>query len=192
MKIAVYCSAKDIIPEEYLQLGDQLGAWLAREHHTLIYGGATGGLMSRTSNAFANENAILRQQPKHTRLGKVIGVVPKRIIEAGRLAQNCDKTYIVRTMNERKQKMKTLSDCFICLPGSYGTLDEMYDVIASGTVGEHSKPIFILNYKGFYNGLISEAQHMRGLRFLPEVEQYRPIFVNDLNELYELISNTTK
>ena len=49
MKIAVYCSAKDSIPEEYLALGDALGAWLAKQGHTLVYGGATGGLMTRTS-----------------------------------------------------------------------------------------------------------------------------------------------
>ena len=51
MKIAVYCSAKDAIPEEYLALGDAVGAWIGAHGHTLIYGGATGGLMSRTSDA---------------------------------------------------------------------------------------------------------------------------------------------
>ena len=51
MKIAVYCSAKDAIPEEYLALGDALGTWIGENGHTLVYGGATGGLMSRTSNA---------------------------------------------------------------------------------------------------------------------------------------------
>ena len=51
MRIAVYCSAKDTIPEEYLRLGDELGKWIAQSGHTLVYGGATGGLMTRTSNA---------------------------------------------------------------------------------------------------------------------------------------------
>ena len=54
MKVAVYCSAKDVIPEEYLALGDELGKWLAEQGHTLVYGGATGGLMSRVSNAAYN------------------------------------------------------------------------------------------------------------------------------------------
>lgn len=172
MNVAVYCSAKDCIPEEYLALGDALGKWLAKNKHVLVYGGATGGLMSRVSDA-ARESG-----------GQVIGVVPKRIIEAKRLAGNCNKIYKVATMSRRKQKMRELADCFVCLPGSYGTLDEMFDVIASGTVGEHNKPIFILNYKGFYEGLKVEAEHMRILSFLPQQEQYAPQFVDTLEELY--------
>ena len=175
MNVAVYCSAKDVIPEEYLALGDDLGKWLAENGHTLVYGGATGGLMSRVSNAARNAG------------GQVIGVVPKRIIEAGRLAHNCTKIHKVANMSRRKQKMKELADCFVCLPGSYGTLDEMYDVIASGTVNEHNKPVIILNYKGFYEGLKAEATHMKELHFLPEQEHYAPIFVNTLEEVKESI-----
>ena len=171
MKVAVYCSAKDVIPEDYLALGDDLGKWLAEQGHTLVYGGATGGLMSRVSNAAYNAG------------GQVIGVIPQRIIEVGRLAHNCTKIYKVANMSRRKQKMKELADCFICLPGSYGTLDEMYDVIASGTVGEHHKPILILNYKGFYDGLRAEADHMRSLHFLPQQEHYEPKFVDTLDQI---------
>jgi predicted Rossmann-fold nucleotide-binding protein len=75
----------------------------------------------------------------------------------------------------------------VCLPGSYGTLDEMMDVIASGTVNEHRKPIFILNYEGFYEGLKQQAEHMRELAFLPQVEQYAPRFVDTIAELVECI-----
>ena len=176
MRIAVYCSAKDIIPEEYLRLGDALGTWLARQGHTLVYGGATGGLMTHTSNAVRAAG------------GEVIGVVPQRIISSGRLAHNCTTLYIVSSMAERKQRMRDLADCFVCLPGSYGTLDEMFDVIASGTVGEHHKPIYILNYDGFYEGIRMQAETMRGLQFLPRQEAYTPIFAQSLDELYEMLS----
>ena len=179
MKIAVFCSAKDVIPEEYLSLGDALGAWIAANGHTLVYGGATGGLMSRVSNAVRSHG------------GEVIGVVPKRIIQAGRLAKNCTEIHKVASMSRRKQKMREIADCFVCLPGSYGTLDEMYDVIASGTVGEHRKPIIILNYKGFYEGLKAEADHMRELRFLPEHEAYKPIYAATLEEVIDNLRNIT-
>ena len=171
MKVAVYCSAKNVIPEEYLQLGDTLGTWLAQHGHTLVYGGATGGLMTRISNAV------------HSAGGYVIGVVPERVIQVGRLADNCNELYKVPTMSKRKQKMKDLADCFVCLPGSYGTLDEMFDVIASGTVGEHNKPVFILNYKGFYNGIKAEVEHMRTLNFLPKQDTYSPVFVETIEAL---------
>lgn len=176
MNIAVYCSAKDIIPEDYLQLGDLLGKWIAQHGHNLVYGGATGGLMSRTSSAAKRAG------------GHVIGVIPERIIKAGRMDNLCDEQYVVCHMNERKQKMKELADAFICLPGSYGTLDEMFDVIASGTIGEHKKPVFILNYQGFYDGLQQELSQMRELQFLPKVEHYKPTFVNTLDELYTLLN----
>lgn len=172
MNIAVYCSAKDKISEDYKLLGDQLGAWIAREGHTLIYGGATGGLMTRVSNATKMNG------------GKVIGVVPKRIIAAHRQADNCDELYTVETMNDRKQQMRELADCFVCLPGSYGTLDEMMDVVASGTVGEHRKPLYVLNYQGFYNGLRLQTDHMRALAFIPEQESYKPIYVDTLDQLF--------
>ena len=173
MKIAVYCSAKDRIPEEYLSLGDTLGKWIAEAGHTLVYGGAPGGLMTRVSNA-ANAAGGIEE-----------GVIPLRIIQAKRMADNCDVLYTVETMCERKQKMKELADCFDCLPGSYGTLDEMMDVVASGTVDEHRKPIFILNYKGFYEGLKLQAAHMRQLAFLPKEEQYAPQFVDTIEQLID-------
>ena len=87
-----------------------------------------------------------------------------------------------------KQKMKELSDCFVCLPGSYGTLDEMMDVVASGTVDEHRKPIYILNYQGFYERLKLQTEHMRKLAFLPHEEQYTPHFINTIDELIQEIN----
>ncbi len=177
MKIAVYCSAKDSIPEEYLDLGDALGTWLAKQGHTLVYGGATGGLMTRTSEASKAAG------------GYVIGVIPPRIVASGRKAENCDELYWVRAMSERKQTIRDMADVIVCLPGSYGTLDEMMDATSSGIVGEHHKLLLVLNYKGFYEPLKQQIEYMRRLRFIPEQEAYRPVFVDTLDELYEKIIN---
>lgn len=176
MKIAVYCSAKDAIPEEYLALGDALGTWIGENDHTLIYGGATGGLMTRTSNAAKAAGAY------------VVGVIPPRIKAAGRKADNCDELYMVQNMSERKQIMRDLSDLIVCLPGSYGTLDEMMDATSSAIVGEHRKPLFVLNYKGFYEPLKQQIELMRSLRFIPEQEAFKPIFVDSLDDLKEAIA----
>ncbi len=173
MRIAVYCSAKDRIPNDYLALGDILGTWIAQAGHVLVYGGATGGLMTHVSNATKELG------------GTVVGVIPQRIVQAKRMADNCDVLYIVENMCERKQRMKELADCFVCLPGSYGTLDEMMDVIASGTVDEHRKPILVLNYQGFYEGLKQQIEHMRSLAFLPQQEQYAPRLMNTIEELIQ-------
>lgn len=173
MIIAVYCSAKDTIPERYRCIGAQLGEWIASKGHTLLYGGATGGLMSITSQAVKEKG------------GKIIGVIPSRIIKSGRKASHCDELFEVSDMCERKRKMRDKADCFVCLPGSYGTLDEMFDVIASGTIGEHKKKIYILNYDGFYDGLLQEICHMKSLNFLPKVEHYQPIIIDTIEQLIE-------
>ena len=177
MRIAVYCSAKDTIPEEYLQLGNALGTWIGENGYSLVYGGATGGLMTRVSDAAKASGAY------------VIGVVPPRIIASGRKATNCDELYRVLNMAERKQAMRDLADVIVCLPGSYGTLDEMMDVTSSAIVGEHHKPLFVLNYKGFYNPLIAQIMHMKELQFIPDEEHFRPVFIDTLDELYDNIIN---
>ena len=177
MRIAVYCSAKDVIPEEYLQLGDALGKWIGENGHTLVYGGATGGLMSRTSDAAKAAGA------------HVVGVIPPRIKAAGRLATNCDYLIEVNNMSERKQRMRDEADIIVCLPGSYGTLDEMMDATSSAIVGEHHKPTFVLNFKGFYEPLKQQIELMRSLHFIPQDEHYKPVFINSLEELYEKIIN---
>ncbi len=177
MNIAVYCSAKDAIPAEYLALGKALGTWIGNQGDTLVYGGATGGLMTQTSEAAKAAGA------------RVIGVIPPRIIAAGRLAPHCDKLIQVANMSERKQQMRDLADVIICLPGSYGTLDEMLDATSSAIVGEHAKPLFVVNYKGFYEPLKQQLNQMRALNFIPQEECYKPIFVDNLDDLYTCIIN---
>ena len=149
MRIAVYCSAKDAIPEEYLALGDALGRWIGEKGHTLVYGGATGGLMTRVSDAAKAAGA------------HVVGVIPLRIKAAGRLATNCDFLIEVNNMSERKQRMRDEADVIVCLPGSYGTLDEMMDATSSAIVGEHHKPVYVLNHKGFYEPLKAQIALMK-------------------------------
>ena len=177
MRVAVYCSAKDAIPEEYLSLGDAFGTWLGENGYTLVYGGATGGLMSRTSDAAKKAGA------------HVIGVIPPRIVAAGRQAENCDYLIEVNNMSERKQRMRDEADVIVCLPGSYGTLDEMMDATSSAIVGEHRKPIYVLNYKGFYDPLKQQIEVMRRLQFIPDQQSYQPVFVNSLEELYGKLKN---
>lgn len=183
MHVAVYCSANNCIPEEYLRLGDEVGEWLARNGHSLVYGGATGGLMTRVSDAFRRAMDSRCGLPEERR-GRIIGVVPDRIIQSGRKTDNCDVLFVVDTMSERKQRMRDLADCFVCLPGSYGTLDEMMDVTSSAIVGEHKKPLYVLDYKGFYGPLRQQIERMRGLRFIPDQENYRPVFVETLEEVF--------
>lgn len=177
MNIAVYCSAKDTIADCYKQLGTELALWISLNGHTLVYGGATGGLMTVVSKTCIDNG------------GEVIGVVPERIIRSGRRSQWCTQLIEVSNMSERKQRMRETADCFVCLPGSYGTLDEMFDVIAAGTVGEHHKPIFIVNYHNFYAPLKQQIELMKQELFIPKDEIYKPCFVDTVEQLTGNLEN---
>ncbi|MBQ9704584.1 MAG: TIGR00730 family Rossman fold protein [Paludibacteraceae bacterium] len=177
MNVCVYCSAKDAIGEDYKALGRKMGRWIAEKGHTLVFGGATGGLMTEVSRTAYEAGA------------PVVGVVPGRILATGRRSPWCTETIEVEHMNARKQKMKELADCFVCLPGSYGTLDEMFDVVAAGTVGEHRKPLYVLNHNGFYAPLMEEIALMKQERFIPAEEHYTPHFADSEEELYSLLTS---
>ncbi len=176
MNIAVYCSSSNHITENYLKTGYNLGKWLAENKYTLVFGGATGGLMSTVSEG-ANSAS-----------GEIIGIIPTAVINMNRQSPLCTQLITVDTMSERKAQMKESADIFIVLPGSYGTLDEMFDVTASAIVGEHKKPLIVLNENGFYNELMLLTEKMKAEKFIP-IENYKPIYVNSLDECFALITS---
>ena len=172
MNIAVYCSSSNHIAENYLATALSLGKWIAQNGHVLVFGGAKGGSMSAVSEGAASSN------------GKIVGVIPPAIIQMNRQSPLCTELVTVQDMSERKASMKNIADAFVVLPGSYGTLDELFDVTASAIVGEHRKPVIILNQNGFYNHLIALIAQMKEEKFIP-VENFRPVFVNTPEECFQ-------
>ncbi len=168
MNICVYCSASNKIPEHYKLQAAELGKWIATNGHTLVFGGATGGLMTAVSEAAASHS------------GEIIGIIPEQIIAAGRESKVVTQQILTSSMNERKAQLKAMSDVFVALPGSYGTLDEVFDVVASGTVGEHSKPLILVNEQGFYNDLVAQIERMKQEFFIPQNEHYKLQIVDDI------------
>jgi len=180
MNIAVYCSSSNHIAEIYIQAAYQLGEWIAESGNVLVFGGATGGLMSAVSEGAYSKN------------GKIIGIIPQAVIRMKRQSQLCTELIAVETMSERKTLMKATADIFVVLPGSYGTLDEMFDVLASGVVGEHKKPLIIVNQNGFFNDFNNMTQRMLSEGFLPVTHQnYKPIIVDKIENVF-IISNSFK
>lgn len=177
MKICVYCSSGKHIAVKYRLAAAQLGKFLADNGHTLIYGGATGGLMDEVAKA-AFENR-----------GEIIGVIPEVIKQSGRLSPFPTKLIETADMNERKKTMKEEADAFIVLPGGYGTVDEMFDVVSSGVVGEHRKPLFCVNLDGFYDSLLKQIEKMKDESCIPANETYAPVFVRTLEDCFEKINN---
>jgi len=180
MNICVFCSSSNNIAGHYKQAAFQLGELIAESGNTLVYGGATGGLMDAVAEGAQTKN------------GKIIGVIAQAIIKMKRKSDLPTELILVETMSERKALMKTMSDSFVVLPGSYGTLDEMLDIIASGIVGEHKKPLILVNQDGFYNQFIQQTDYMRSEMFIPTDEKYKPFIVNDVHQCMELIKLSNK
>ena len=143
MKICIFCSANSDIDRDYFHLTWELGTRLAQNGHTIVFGGTDMGLMECIANA------------AKTAGGQVIGVVPSKVEENGHISQHMDVHIPCDNLNDRKALMMAQSDLFIALPGGIGTLDEIFSVAASATIGYHQKPVILYNMKGFWNTLIA-------------------------------------
>jgi uncharacterized protein (TIGR00730 family) len=146
MNICVYCSSSDQVCDEFKQQATELGKWMAGKGHALVYGGATGGLMSAVAQGVADAG------------GDIIGIIPDCIIEKGRKSDLPTELFVVGDMAERKTMLKEYADVFVVLPGGFGTLDEMFDTISACMVGEHDKPTILFNPNDFWKGLLLQFE----------------------------------
>lgn len=179
MNICVYCSSSDQVRDEFKQQATEFGKWMANNGHTLVYGGATGGLMSAVAQGVADDN------------GDIVGIIPECIIEKGRKSDLPTELFIVGDMAERKSMMKEYSDVFVVFPGGFGTLDEMFDTISSCMVGEHDKTTILFNPDNFWMGLLLQLDKIlkEGLGY--KVSRNGNLKVVDtLEELKEMIIKT--
>ena len=122
---------------------EELGRWAAAHGHTIVYGGVNQGLMECVARATKEAG------------GHTVGVVPTIVEQTGRISDYSDEVIPCDNLNDRKQLMQEQSDVFIALPGGIGTLDEIFTIAASATIGYHTKPVILYNMKGFWNSLIA-------------------------------------
>ena len=143
MKICVFCSANQQIDPAFLTMTVELGRWAAENSHTIVYGGVNQGLMECVAKATKEAG------------GHTIGVVPMIVEKSGRLSDYVDVDIPCDNLSDRKQLMMDQSDVFIALPGGIGTIDEIFTVASSSTIGYHQKKVILYNMKGFWDGLIA-------------------------------------
>lgn len=143
MKICVFCSANQQIDPDFFTATEELGVWAAKNGHAIVFGGHDAGLMHAVSKS-AKEAG-----------GLVIGVVPRKIEEMGKLSPYLDVHIPTENLTDRKDLMMLQGDAFVILPGGIGTLDELFTVAAAATLKYHQKPIILYNMKGFWNSLIA-------------------------------------
>lgn len=177
MKICVFCSSSNDIADIYKKSAFYLGKSLAEQNHTLVYGGATGGLMDAVASGSSSAG------------GEIFGIIPDVIIKNNRLSSLSTQLMQVKDMSERKKLMQEISDVFVVLPGSYGTLDEMFSVTASAIVGEHNKPVICVNENHFYDDLISHINFMQNQCATSKSRHYEPVFVKSVDDCLAIINN---
>jgi uncharacterized protein (TIGR00730 family) len=144
VKICVYCGSSGAAAPVYREAARDLGLAIGRAGHALVFGGFDQGLMGAVAHG------------THDAGGEVFGVVPASVdYFKMRSAQvfPCDEEIEVADLAARKAMMEEISDAFIALPGSFGTLDEYYNVLAQGKIRTTCKPIALLNVNGFYDSL---------------------------------------
>lgn len=166
-RICVYCGSNSGTRPEYADAARDLANVLVRHDLELVYGGANKGIMG----VIADEVLALG--------GKVHGVMPKMLCEKEIAHQNLTELHVVASMHDRKMMMAALSDGFIAMPGGYGTLEEIIEIITWGQLKFHDKPCGLLNVDGYFEHLLAYLDHARAEGFLRT--EHREMMLVDRN-----------
>ena len=175
-KICVFCGSSK--PENHTKLENEvisLGNLILKKKLQLVYGGAKIGLMGLVANTILKGG------------GYVTGIIPKLLSKKEIINKEVSDLIIVNNMHERKKKMYDLSDAFIILPGGIGTLEEFSEITTWKILGIEKKPIFLLNFNGFYDHLIQQFEVMGKYNFLYSDILKEVIVINSISDLDSLI-----
>ncbi len=142
--ICVFCSSSDVIDELYNENALELAELIVKEGLHLVNGGSKVGLMG-----------VMARRVKELG-GNSIGIIPQLIYDKGLACYSTENLIITKDMRERKEKLSAYADAFIALPGGFGTLEELLEVMTLKQLEVHQKPIVIMNINGFYNQLLEQ------------------------------------
>lgn len=156
LTVCVFCASSDTVPERYVEAARSLGRGMAALGMHLVYGGGNNGLMG-----------ILAEEI-HRCGERITGVIPLALKDLGYAYEKADEIIVTDGLRERKAVMEERADCFIGLPGGFGTIEEMIEIIALKQLGMHTKPIVFLNIGGFFDHLFEQFEHGYRERFIPE------------------------
>lgn len=190
-KVCVFASSSNFLDDIYYNEAAKLGQLLGTSGYDMVYGGSNLGLMWACAQAAKDNGA------------KLIGVMPEKLQSMGVYTEGCDEFYVTAGMRERKAKLDSISDAVIALPGGFGTLEEVSEMIVQKQLGYNKKPVIILNTNGFYDKLVKffevvieqkfANKNMRSIYFIAQTPEeaieylntYKPSELNvDKNAIY--------
>ena len=173
--VAVFCGSKTGNNKLFIQHARETGLLIASRGIKLIYGGGKNGLMGVVADT------VLRQG------GTVVGVIPEMLNEKEHQHETLTALHIVEDMHARKKLMYELSDAAIILPGGYGTMDELFEMITWNQLNIHDKKIVLLNSDGYYDHLIAHIDRMQEQNFLYEDSLKSLLIIPDSQALASLM-----
>ncbi|MCP4976094.1 MAG: TIGR00730 family Rossman fold protein [Maribacter sp.] len=158
-RLCVYCGSRPGRRSDYTLVAKQLARAMVNKNIDLVYGGASVGIMGKIANAVLEEG------------GEVIGIIPKELFVKEVAHTGITELKEVRSMHERKSLMAELSDGFIALPGGYGTIEEIFEIMTWSQLGMHNKPCGLLNVCNYYDNLIDFLDHAVSEQFINEINR---------------------
>ena len=161
LSLTVYCASSKRVPQRYVDVATELGRLIALRGHTLVYGGGNIGLMGALSTAALAQG------------GRVKGVILAEFIDRG-YATAGHEMHSVTDMRLRKRGLDEFGDAYIALPGGFGTLEEILEMISFKQLGFHHKPIVFINTQGYFEGIL--RQFDRGFAEAFIHEQFRDLY----------------
>ncbi|MCX7710651.1 MAG: TIGR00730 family Rossman fold protein [Clostridia bacterium] len=173
--ICVYSSSSCSIEKVYFDAAGQLGKEIAVRGDILLFGAGMTGLMGEIALAV------------HRNGGKMIGIIPEALNVKGIVYETCDELVVTKGMRERKAIMDERSDAFIALPGGFGTLEELLEIITLKQLRYHNKPIVLLNTHGFYDKLIEQFEEILVQRFAKQESRNLYFVADQISKALEYI-----
>ncbi len=146
MNICVFCSSSNAIDDIYFSEAEKLGQLIGENNHTLVNGGANVGLMEAVTVATRKTGS------------RTVGIIPRFMMNRSLASDNTHDVIITEDMMERKEEMRKMSDAFIALPGGFGTLEEILEVITLRQLSYHTKPIVFINTNNFFKYLFKQFE----------------------------------
>lgn len=174
--LCVYCGSSSGSHPEYAEQARAFGVEMARRGMTLVYGGGKVGLMGTVADAVLGAG------------GRVIGVIPRQLVDLEVAHPGLSELQVVETMHQRKTRMYELSDGFVALPGGFGTLDEMFEMLTWAQLGLHRYPCAFMDVRGYFRSLGSMMDHMVDEGFVRAGQRDSVWFGDSMPALFDWMS----
>ena len=173
--IGIFCASSNRMEPVFYEEAKRLGEWIGLQGKTLVYGGANCGLMETLARSV------------HESGGRVLGVVPQILVDNNRVSGFIDEMVLTPDLNQRKQGIIDRSDIIIAMPGSVGTLDEVFTVLAANTIGIHSKRVLFWNIDGFWDELFQMFRALERRNVINKPLSDYVFVANTFDELIRLV-----